>query len=56
VCTGLLYAIYNIVSITLVYPNFLENMVQAQMARLEASGMDCSSHRSRPKRPSDASP
>jgi hypothetical protein len=40
VCTGLLYGIYNIVSITLVYPNFLENMVQAQMARLEASGMD----------------
>lgn len=40
VCTGLVYAIYNIVSIAAIYPNFLEDMVQAQMARLEASGLD----------------
>jgi hypothetical protein len=34
VCTGLVYATYNIVSITFFYPNFLEDMAQA-FARAE---------------------
>lgn len=40
VCTGLVYVTYNIVSISFVYPHFLEDMVQAEFARQQALGMD----------------
>jgi hypothetical protein len=39
VCTGLLYAAYNIITIGLVYPDFLQELMQAQQARLEADGL-----------------
>ena len=39
VSTGLVYITYNIVSISFVYPHFLEDMVQAQFARASV-GMD----------------
>jgi len=39
VLIGLTYITYNIVSITFVYGHFLEDMIQAQFARLSA-GMD----------------
>ncbi len=42
VCTGVIYVIYNIVSISFVYPHFLEDMVQAEFARQTALGMDAS--------------
>jgi Protein of unknown function (DUF4199) len=31
VCTGLIYAVYNIVSISFFYPNFLDDFVRARM-------------------------
>lgn len=34
VSTGLVYAVYNIVSITFFYPHFLDDMVRARMALL----------------------
>jgi Protein of unknown function (DUF4199) len=34
VSTGLVYAIYNLVSISWFYPNFLDNMVRAQIAQM----------------------
>ncbi|MBZ5499377.1 MAG: DUF4199 domain-containing protein [Acidobacteriia bacterium] len=40
VCTGLVYVTYNIVSISFVYPHFLEDMVQSELARQQALGMD----------------
>jgi hypothetical protein len=36
VATGLVYAIYNLISISWFYPNFLDNMVRAQMAQTAA--------------------
>ncbi len=39
VCTGLLYAAYNIITIGFVYPDFLQELMQAQQARLEAQGL-----------------
>ena len=41
-CTGLVYITYNIVSVSFVYPHFLEDMVQAEFARQQALGMDAS--------------
>jgi hypothetical protein len=32
VCTGVVYAVYNLITITLVYPNFLDEMARAQAA------------------------
>ena len=32
VCTGLVYAVYNVVSISFFYPNFLDELVRARMA------------------------
>ena len=40
VCTGLVYVTYNVLSISFVYPHFLEDMVQAEFARQQALGMD----------------
>ncbi len=42
VMTGLVYVIYNIVSISFVYGHFLEDMIQAEYARASA-GMDAAS-------------
>ena len=42
VCTGLVYVAYNVVSVSFVYPHFLEDMVQAEFARRQALGMDAS--------------
>lgn len=36
VCTGLTYAVYNIVSVSFFYPDFIEDMVQARVLRLQA--------------------
>ena len=36
VSTGLVYAIYNLISISWFYPNFLDGMVRAQMTRAAA--------------------
>jgi len=33
VCTGLVYAVYNMVSISGLYPNFLDEVVRARMAQ-----------------------
>ena len=33
VCTGLVYAVYNMVSILWLYPNFLDEVVRARMAQ-----------------------
>jgi hypothetical protein len=38
VATGIIYAIYNVVSISFFYPHFLEDMVRAGTARIQASG------------------
>ncbi len=40
VCTGLTYVIYNIISVSFVYPDFLGDMVQAEFQRQLALGMD----------------
>ena len=40
ICTGLIYALYNLVSITWFYPNFLDEAVRAQMAQAMFSGTD----------------
>jgi hypothetical protein len=39
-CTGLMYATYNIVSISFVYPHFLEDMVQAAFEQRLSSGLE----------------
>jgi hypothetical protein len=38
--TGLLYAIYNLISVSFFYPHFLEDMVRAQISQVQSSGMD----------------
>jgi len=38
VCTGLVYAVYNMVSILWLYPNFLDEVVRARMAQMAAQG------------------
>ena len=37
VCTGLVYALYNIVSISFFYPNFLDDFVRARMEQTTSS-------------------
>src|SRR5262245_55114330 len=37
VCTGIVYAIYNLISISFFYPNFFENMINARLAAVPAS-------------------
>jgi hypothetical protein len=40
VSTAVVYVAYNLVSISLVYPHFLEDMAQARFARRQALGLD----------------
>src|SRR5690349_24105979 len=37
VCTGIVYAVYNLISISFFYPNFLERMVNARLATMPDS-------------------
>lgn len=37
VCTGIVYAIYNLISISFFYPHFLDDMINASLARMPAS-------------------
>jgi hypothetical protein len=43
VCTGVVYAIYNMVSIAWLYPNFLDEVVRARMAQMAAQGQSTDS-------------
>ena len=38
VCTCLVYAVYNMVSISWLYPNFLDEVVRARLAQMAAQG------------------
>ena len=35
VCTGLMYAVYNLISISWIYPNFLDEVVRARLAQTD---------------------
>lgn len=37
-CTGVVYAVYNLITINFVYPNFLDEMVRARLAMQAAVG------------------
>ena len=37
VSTGIVYAVYNLISISFIYPNFLENVINASVASVPAS-------------------
>ena len=37
VCTGIVYAIYNVIAISFLYPRFLENVIDLTIARLPES-------------------
>jgi hypothetical protein len=39
VSTGLIYALYNIISISFFYPHFLDDMIRNGVARIQASGL-----------------
>lgn len=39
VSTGMIYALYNVISISFLYPHFLEEMVSVSVARIQASGL-----------------
>ena len=39
VSTGLIYAVYNVISIKFVYPHFLDDMIRDGVARIQASGL-----------------
>ena len=39
VATGLVYAIYNVISVSFLYPHFLEQMVSNGVARIQAMGL-----------------
>jgi ethanolamine transporter EutH len=39
VSTGIVYALYNVVSISFFYPNFLTDMIQDGVARIQSSGL-----------------
>jgi uncharacterized protein YebE (UPF0316 family) len=39
VSTGLIYALYNVISISYFYPNFLDEMIRDGVARIQASGL-----------------
>ena len=43
VCTGLVYAVYNMVSILWLYPNFLDEVVRARLAQMAAQGQSTNS-------------
>jgi hypothetical protein len=40
VATGLVYATYNVLSVSFVYPHFLEDMAEARVAARQAGGLD----------------
>jgi hypothetical protein len=40
VSTGVMYALYNVISISFFYPHFLEDWVRSQTAYIQASGLD----------------
>jgi uncharacterized protein YebE (UPF0316 family) len=39
VSTALIYVLYNVISISFIYPNFLDDMIQDVVARIRASGL-----------------
>lgn len=39
VSTGVIYVLYNVVSISFFYPNFLDDMIRDGVARIQASGL-----------------
>jgi hypothetical protein len=39
VSTGIIYALYNAISISFLYPNFLDDMIRDGVARIQASGL-----------------
>ena len=43
VCTGMVYAVYNLVTISWFYPSFLDQVVRARLAQLAAQGKSAES-------------
>lgn len=39
VSTGIIYALYNVISISFIYSNFLDEMIRDGVARIQASGL-----------------
>ena len=39
VSTGIIYALYNVISISFIYPDFLDEMIRDGVARIRASGL-----------------
>jgi uncharacterized protein YebE (UPF0316 family) len=39
VSTGIIYALYNVISISFLYPHFLDEMIGVSVARMQASGL-----------------
>lgn len=39
VSTGIVYALYNVISISFLYPHFLDDMIRESVARIQASGL-----------------
>ena len=39
ISTGIIYALYNVITIGLIYPNFLDDMVREGVSRIQASGL-----------------
>jgi hypothetical protein len=39
VSTGIIYALYNVISISFLYPHFLDEMIRDGVARIQASGL-----------------
>ncbi|HLA09569.1 MAG TPA: DUF4199 domain-containing protein [Pyrinomonadaceae bacterium] len=39
VSTGIIYALYNVISISFIYPHFLDEMIRESVARIRASGL-----------------
>lgn len=39
ISTGIIYALYNVITIGFVYPNFLDDMVREGASRIQASGL-----------------
>lgn len=39
VSTGLIYALYNVISISFIYPHFLDDMIRDGVTRIQASGL-----------------
>lgn len=40
VSTGVIYALYNVISISFIYPNFLDDMIRNGVARIQQSGLN----------------